>query len=208
MKRSSRIFAKGVVVLAPIAGTVALTLWIGGGVESVLKSWIQPFAPQEFWFPGLGLLLGVAIVFGVGLLAHLWAFRVVFGAIENAISRAPFLKAIYGSLKDFADFLIPARGEASRFDAAVLVEFEQLDARLIGFVTMPDLATCGVASLEGADSEDRVAVYLPMSYQIGGYMAIVPKSRVKPLGLSMEDAMRLTLTAGVSASKKPEAPPL
>jgi len=47
---------------------------------------------------------------------------------------------------------------------------------------------------------DKVIVYLPMSYQIGGYMAVVDRADVKPLSLSTEEALKLTLTAGVTGA--------
>lgn len=49
------------------------------------------------------------------------------------------------------------------------------------------------------DGTDQVAVYLPLSYQIGGYTLLVPRSAVKPVDMSLEDAMRFTLTAGLSS---------
>jgi uncharacterized membrane protein len=49
--------------------------------------------------------------------------------------------------------------------------------------------------------EDELLVYLPMSYQIGGYMIVVPRSMVEPVNLSVEDASRLVLTAGMSARR-------
>jgi uncharacterized membrane protein len=46
-----------------------------------------------------------------------------------------------------------------------------------------------------------VGVYLPMSYQIGGYTVFVPRSSVERIEMSVEDAMRFVLTAGMSSSK-------
>jgi uncharacterized membrane protein len=67
--------------------------------------------------------------------------------------------------------------------------------RLIGFVTTEEVQ-CLPAPPEG---EKLIAVYLPMSYGIGGYTVYLPKTQVEPLDLSLEDAMRLTLIGGVSA---------
>jgi uncharacterized membrane protein len=64
--------------------------------------------------------------------------------------------------------------------------------RLIGFVTQEHANTLG---LGGAD--DLIAVYLPMSYQIGGYTIYVPRSRVTETELTVEQAMRIALTGGV-----------
>ena len=71
------------------------------------------------------------------------------------------------------------------------------DMRLIGFVTTEDVRGLP-PSPEG---EKLVAVYLPMSYGIGGYTVYLPKALVEPLDMSLEDAMRLTLIGGVSAKE-------
>ena len=52
--------------------------------------------------------------------------------------------------------------------------------------------------------EDSLLVYVPMSYGIGGYAVLVPRSATKPLDMSMEDAMRFTLTAGVTGNQRAE----
>ena len=70
----------------------------------------------------------------------------------------------------------------------VLVTLQD-DCRLIGFVTNP--------RFELEDGSERVSVYLPMSYQIGGFMVLLSPDRLEPLDISVEDAMRLVLTAGV-----------
>ena len=53
---------------------------------------------------------------------------------------------------------------------------------------------------EGFKDEDSMLVYLPLSYMIGGYAVLVPRSSVRRLDMNMEEAMRFTLTAGVTGS--------
>jgi uncharacterized membrane protein len=72
--------------------------------------------------------------------------------------------------------------------------------RLVGFVTVENLGDFQIAA-----EEDCVAVYLPMSYQIGGYTVFVPRKLLTPLDMSLEEAMRFVVTAGVSRTP-PSAP--
>jgi uncharacterized membrane protein len=65
---------------------------------------------------------------------------------------------------------------------------------LIGFVTREDFTTLP-AGLGGADV---IAVYLPMSYQVGGYTVLLPRRLVEPVDMSVEDALRFAVTAGMS----------
>ena len=64
--------------------------------------------------------------------------------------------------------------------------------KMIGFVTQEHANTLGIGG-----GDDLVAVYLPMSYQIGGYTIYLPRSRVSETDLSVEQAMRIALTGGV-----------
>jgi uncharacterized membrane protein len=70
------------------------------------------------------------------------------------------------------------------------------DKRLIGFVTTED-----PKGLPGkTDGEKIIGVYLPMSYGLGGYTVYLPKAQVEPLDMTLEDAMRITLSGGVSTN--------
>ena len=66
--------------------------------------------------------------------------------------------------------------------------------QLIGLVTQENMANMP----KGFNDERCVLVYLPMSYMIGGYVALIPRKYLTPLDISMEAGMRLVLTAGVA----------
>jgi uncharacterized membrane protein len=72
------------------------------------------------------------------------------------------------------------------------------DVGLIGFITREDFKDLP----KNLGDKDKVAVYLPMSYQVGGFMVIVPKSRITIVDMSIEEAMKFALTAGLSTGKK------
>jgi uncharacterized membrane protein len=111
---------------------------------------------------------------------------------EGLLERIPLIKSIYGSLHDFMEYFSTV-DERRGMKQVVLVSIA--DARLIGFVTGEQVRD--VPFPESPD-EEIVAVYLPLSYQIGGFTIFLPRSRVEPVDISMEDAMRRVLTAGLS----------
>jgi uncharacterized membrane protein len=76
--------------------------------------------------------------------------------------------------------------------------------RLVGFVTVEEGAAAPVAS---NSPDSLVGVYLPMSYQIGGYTAYLPRALIQPLDMTIEDAMRFTLTAGLSGKRSAQPGP-
>ena len=67
--------------------------------------------------------------------------------------------------------------------------------KLLGFVTREDFSDLPA----GLAGEGVVAVYLPMSYQIGGYTVMLPRSAIEPVNMSMQDAMKFAVTGGMKA---------
>ena len=55
--------------------------------------------------------------------------------------------------------------------------------------------------------EGHCAVYVPISYQLGGYTIYLPRSRLTPINMSVEDALRFAITAGMSGEKKSNGSP-
>ena len=65
----SRLFFKGMAILAPTVGTIAIVVWFGSMIESLISRMLNPILPNIWSFPGLGILIGIATVICVGLLA-------------------------------------------------------------------------------------------------------------------------------------------
>jgi uncharacterized membrane protein len=73
----------------------------------------------------------------------------------------------------------------------------------MGLITQQDPAQIPAEIKRG--DEDVIAVYMPMSYQIGGYTTFIPRSRTTPIDMTVEQAMRFALTAGLSRGKSEDA---
>ena len=71
------------------------------------------------------------------------------------------------------------------------------EARLIGFVTRED----NNSQTRQSGLDNLVSVYLPMSYQIGGFTVYVSRDKLEPLDISVEEAMQMVLTAGLTKQK-------
>jgi uncharacterized membrane protein len=191
----SRIFLRGLVVILPAVLTIALVVWLATSAEEFLEGVIRHLAPGWKYWPGLGILLGIAVIFAAGILVHEPVTRWLLGRVDALMRRIPLVKSIYLSIRDVAGYM--SQDEASGFKQVVAVRVQ--DMLLIGFVTTEDVQGLPAA----AEGEKLIAVYLPMSYGIGGYTVYLPKTRVEPLDMSLEDAMRLTLIGGVTAKEAP-----
>lgn len=184
---------RGLVVVLPMALTVWLLWWLGTTVESLLHQVILLFVPERSYIPGMGIVAAVLLLIAAGMMVNAFLVRRVLASWERLMDRIPIVKSVYGAVRDFVQML-PAGGERRELHRVVLVRFG--DATAIGFVTRDDAAELGL----GPAGEDAVAVYFPLSYQIGGYTLLLPRTRVEPLDLPIESAMRMVLTGGMSGA--------
>ena len=192
MKHITRTFFTGLAVTLPVVATLYLLIWATLAIERALDGLLRFVSPQAVYVPGLGVALGVVLVFLVGLLMRTWVARKIFSWTEKLIYRVPLVKTVYGALRDFTEFL--SRPQKQGAQQVVLVRLGGTDLRVMGFVTRDDLA--GLPP--GMSEPGMIMVYMPMSYQVGGYTALVPRASVQPVDMSFEEAMRFTLTAGLS----------
>ncbi len=198
-KRLGRIFATGLLTVLPVVITIYFTVWMLRAAEQFFGKQLMFFIPDEYYRTGMGILVAILVVFAVGLLMHGLIFRRLFGWAERVLLGVPLLRSIYGALRDLFG-LFADHGETSMQVVSVTLPGEM---RLLGFVTRQEFDDLPA----GVAGKDEVAVYLPMSYQIGGYTVFVSRSRIQPVAMSREDAMKFILTAGLKAVPQKDAAP-
>jgi uncharacterized membrane protein len=158
-----------------------------------LYSFASPFVPVEqppFWMKA-ALTVGVLVLMLVVIVLAGFAASNYFGMkvirwLENKLERLPVFKMIYTSVKDITEAF---GGEKKKFDRPVLIQFGPGGPMTVGFVTAESMDFAGIA--------DRVAVYMPQSYNFAGQMLIVPKDWILPLNLDSKDAMTLAVSGGI-----------
>lgn len=182
---------RGLIVVLPIGLTLWLLWWFGSSTESLLQKAILLVIPGEYYRPGMGIVAAVMLLLAAGTLVNALLVREALASWEGFLDRIPVVKTIYGATRDFMK-LLPAGGKRHDLKRVVLARFG--DAQIIGFVTRDDASELGIVQPES----ELIAVYFPMSYQIGGYTLLLPRSAIVPLDLSVETAMRMVLTGGLS----------
>ena len=192
LKSISKTLLTGFVTILPVVLTLYLFYWLAVSAESVLGRLIQLMLPDHLYWPGMGVVAGLAVIFAVGLLMHAYVVQRLFAKGEQVLYHLPLIKTIYRSIRDFLEYFSPTREK--EFEQVVAVSFGDSGMQVIGFVTqvLPENMP------EDFREKDSILVYLPLSYMIGGYAVLVPRSAVRPLDMNMEEAMRFTLTAGVT----------
>ena len=185
----SKTLLSGFITLLPVVLTIYLLYWLGVSSEEVMGKAFRYLFPKSNYFPGLGMLVGVIIVFIVGLMMNAYLVRKLFSFGEALLYRLPLIKSIYRAFRDFFDFFKPNKEGLGQVVAVTINGME-----LVGFVTQEDPQRLPPSFRD----RDSVLVYLPMSYMVGGYTLLVPRSDLRPLQMTRDEAMRFVLTAGIT----------
>jgi uncharacterized membrane protein len=194
LKSISKTLLTGFITLLPIVLTVYLLYWLAVSSERVMGGALRWALPNAVYFPGMGMLAGLLLMFIVGLMMKAYIVRQVFGLWEKLLYSLPLVKTVYRAIRDFFDFFSPkdkARGQV------VVVTYN--DIEMIGFITQDDENRLP----ELFRGQDKVLVYLPMSYMIGGFTVLLPRKDVRSCKMSMDEAMRFVMTAGITG-KNPD----
>lgn len=187
MRTLGKLALRGLMVVLPIGLTLYILWWLGAKAEALMALAV----PEGIYVPGMGLVLGLALILVIGLLTQAWLARKLFSWGEDLIEKLPLVKTIYGSVKD----LMSLFGHSGKGGMSQVVTVEFSGNKMLGLVTRESAA----AMTGDEEDEDLTAVYLPMGYQIGGFMVLVPKSSIRPLDMDVGEGLRLAVTAGLSA---------
>jgi uncharacterized membrane protein len=184
------IFFSGLVAVLPAIATAYLVVWLVTSLEAALGAVLRYVLPVESYIPGMGLLAGLGVVFAVGLAMQAWLGRELWSLGERLLSRMPVVSQIFSAVKEIVTYVSGSAGPSG--NAVVAVTIGTPGVRMLGLVTRET-----IDFLESA-SDDTVAVFLPWSYQVGGFTVFVPRSALEPVSLTPREALRLSLTAGVT----------
>ncbi|MEM1410885.1 MAG: DUF502 domain-containing protein [Pseudomonadota bacterium] len=201
MNALGTLFLKGLAVTIPVGLTLAIAWWLAAGAERLLGKVLVALLPAGWYVPGMGLISAMALIMLVGLLSHVIIFQRLFEWGEGLLARLPLIKTIYSALKDFFDYF--SGGAQRSFSKVVMVRLPGHDFEALGFVTREVFDDLPL----DPKADDPVAVYLPMSYQIGGYTLFLPRAALTPVDIPFDDAMRLAITGGVTRAPESRSLP-
>lgn len=180
-----RNFLEGLLILVP----AVVTVYVAFFVFQTIDGWLN------IPIPGLGFLVTVGLITLTGRFASNVFVQKVVDGTEHLLTKAPFVKLVYTSIKDLiAAFM----GEKKRFDQPVIVTLMPGGhAEAIGFVTRTSMEFIGLL--------DHVAVYFPQSYNFAGNLLVFPKDQVRPLEAESSEVMAFVVSGGVSGGPEVEA---
>lgn len=196
MKQLYQYFFRGLLTALPIGLTVYLIYVFWAWSEQFSEAWIRPLV-GEAYIPGMGLLIGLVTIVVLGyLISHRLILRLL-SMVEFPFMNIPVVKSIYLSLKNFADYFNPTEEDAAQ--QAVIVKSPNHALEMVGLITQQSVRSLA----QGFGNEERVAVFLPMGYNVGGYTVFVPRDWIIPIDMSAEEVMRNSLFAWMSSHQEP-----
>jgi uncharacterized membrane protein len=189
-----RYLIAGLLVWIPVGITVWVLHFILTTLDQTLLLVPEVARPEKlfgFPIPGLGVLLAFAILLVTGVIAANYFGLRLIRFWEAVLGRIPFVKSIYSSVKQVSDTLLSDTGNA--FRKALLVEFPHENSWTIAFLT--GTPAPAVAKHLG---EEHVSVYVPTTPNpTSGYFVMVPKSRVRELDMTVDEALKYVVSMGV-----------
>ena len=188
----------GLLVVVPVAITIAVLNWVVGTLDQTLLILPANWRPDQvlgMHIPGFGVVLTLAILLLVGAVASNFIGRKLVSIGDAIVHRIPVVRSIYSSVKQVSDTLFSESGNA--FRTAVLIEWPRPGVWTIAFVTGTpggDVANHLVG--------DYVSVYVPTTPNpTGGYFVMLRKSDCIELKMSVDDALKYVVSMGVVAPK-------
>lgn len=176
-----RVILRGLLVTVP-ATITAWVLYVIGKIALSTAGELTPWLGR--WPLGLALF---ASVLALGGLASSVTGRFVLEKVEMGLLRLPLIRMLYGSVRGLAAAFLE---EDSKFKYPVRIKVNATGLERIGFLVQADLSPI--------DIKDRVAVYLPSSYGLGGKVVLARPESVRPLHISGLDAMNFVVAGGVT----------
>ncbi len=158
-------------------------------METLFDSYLMKVLPDAVRFPGLGVTSGFLVILGIGLLLSTSFFSNIHKIILKPVRNIPLVKSVYSAIEDLMSYFAPS--DDKPVSKVVKVNLPGQSFELVGLLTQDDLE-----SIEGiAFSPEKVAVFIPMSYALGGYTIFVPRDCLVVTDMKVEQAMKLALTS-------------
>jgi uncharacterized membrane protein len=203
-KKLFRYFLQGLLILAPIIITIAAVTGLFNYIDSILPNLLYRFFPNVIGadadgtphrIPGIGFAVVILLILLVGYVSSSFVVKGLFDLFGRALEKAPGIKIIYTTVKDFFEAFA---GDKKKFNRPVLANVTESETWQIGFITQQHASEFGL--------DDHVAVYVPFSYSIAGQLFFLPPHKIKMIdNISSTDAMKFVISGGVTHIDEPHA---
>ncbi|MCB1531559.1 MAG: DUF502 domain-containing protein [Alphaproteobacteria bacterium] len=188
-------FLAGVLVTAPIGITIYLTYvfftFVDKNVTKIIPAHWYEGMSQGTTLPGLGLIMAVIFFIFVGWFATNFLGRLFIRLAEYIVDRMPVIRTLYGAIKQIFETVMATQSKA--FRDVVMLEYPRKGVWSIGFVTGKS-----EGEVQRVTKEETINVFVPTTPNpTSGYLLFVPKKELIYLDMSVEEGVKLVVSAGI-----------
>lgn len=190
-------FLTGIVVIAPVGLTVWLLWTVMGWVDSVVLPLVpSTFQPEKYIginLRGVGVIFFLFFTIVVGWIAKGLLGRWMIGQAEGIVDRTPVVRSIYSGIKQIAETVF-AQSDRS-FEKACLIQYPRKGIWAIGFISTQ---AKGEIAQRAETGGDLMSIFVPTTPNpTSGFLLFLPREDVVELDMTVEDAAKLVISAGL-----------
>lgn len=176
---------------APLALTVFLFVWIFRTFDELFHPLLWPLVGDRA-IPGLGILVGILVIFIIGLLAPSLLGRQILMVMERLVDRLPLAKLVYSGTKQIFDSF--SHSSREKFSRVVMVKFPDQNSQAIGFVTSETKQSWMPQNFDSR----TLSVFVPTTPNpTSGYLIFVRESDTQALSIGVDAALKLVISGGL-----------
>ncbi len=192
-------FLTGLVIAAPVSITIYLTWtfiqWIDSWVKPLIPSVYNPDTYLPFSVPGGGLLFAFLSITLLGFFTAGIVGKTIIRYGETLLGRMPFIRNLYQGLKQIFETVLSDSSKS--FQTAALLEYPRRGLWAIVFISTETKGEVRVKLGEVVD-DSMVSIFLPTTPNpTSGFLLFVPSKDLIPLDMSVEQAAKLVISAGL-----------
>jgi uncharacterized membrane protein len=189
-KHLEKTFLTGLFILIPLLVTFYVVNMVISSIDAfispIIRNITSELTGRALYIPGTGFILFVVIAYLTGVLASNYMGKRLLGYGETIVRKIPFVKVIYGSVKDMIDAF--SSEKVKSFKEVVLIEFPFKGRYAVGFITN---------RIQPVEERHLCSVFVPTTPNpTSGYLIMVPEEELRPLDMSVEDAIKYIVSLG------------
>ncbi len=197
-----RDFVAGLLVFVPIGFTILGVFWIINQLDNlVLPKVFAALGMESRQPPFVGAAVTLCVILLVGSLTRSFVGRSFLRLWESLVDRIPIARSLYTVLKQFMGAVLDSSASQRNFRRVVLIEYPRRGIYCYAFVT---------GHVEGSGEgarEGLLKIFVPSTPNpTTGYFLLVPESEVEDTGLSVEEAFKLIISAGIAQTDGDQLP--
>ncbi len=197
-----RYLIAGLLVWVPLGVTVMVIKLLVGIMDQTLLWLPEPYRPETllgFHVPGLGVVLSVIIVLGTGVVVANLFGRKLVEMWENILARIPLVRTIYASVKQILETVFSS---GQSFRKVLLLEYPRK-----GLWTLAFQSSTSQGEAQTKTGQEVINVFIPTTPNpTSGFFIMVPRSDVVELDMSVDDGLKMIISAGVMVPEWKQPP--